>query len=664
MKPKKSAQPIAGRSAILATAIAAGALAIPAHASTFTFGRGVAGSFSWNNSTGVTAGESAPSAVVNGNWGASAGTVGTVAGTNFPGVAGDIANLNNSTNATQTLNLDQNVAIGQLVFGNTSNTNTRTVASGGAGTFVLTMDNAAANSSISQTSTSIGNVTAAIAIGGNGTLALSNSSATGQLNINGGITSALASGTQTVSKTGAQAVTVNGVIGNGLTGGTVAVDATAGTLTLTGANTYTGSTTITAGTLILSGTTAALSANSAITNNGTLTIDRSNSVVQGTDFSSSGISGTGALNVTGTGLALTLNTANTYAGTTTIGAAANNSVVRATATGALGTGGTVQFDGTGNGSTARLELSGGITLSNPTIQFSGRNNTTVGIQSISGSNTLSGNLNLQGGGSTYTVQSDADQLTLSGTIANASGSGTRILTVTGVGNGLVSGAITNGTGNITALTKSGGGTWTLSNASNTYTGATTVSAGTLLINGALGNTAVGVTAGTLGGSGTIAGTVSVSGTGKLSAGNSIESLATGALTMGSGSSFVYEASNNSSTGADLVAVGGTISLTGVNLDLTGSNLASGTWGTNDKITLISYTGTGITSGFTGFTDDTSYTFGANQWLFNYNDTVAGANFAADALSGTSFVTMTVIPEPAAAVLSGFGLLALLCRRRS
>lgn len=658
MKPSKPFLSHAGRTSLLAAAL----LSSHASAATFSFARGVAGSFAWNNSTGVTAGESAPSATINGNWGGAAGTPGTVAGTNFPGVAGDIANLNNNTNATQTLNLDQNVTIGQLVFGNGANVNTRTVASGGAGSFVLTMDNVAAASSISQTSSSIGNITAGIAIGGNGTLTLSNSNGTGQLNINGGITSALATGTQTVSKAGAQTVSVNSVIGNGSAGGTVALDVTAGTLNLNAANSYTGTTTVTAGTLNLGGTAGALSTSSAITNNGTFAINRTNAVVQGTDFSGSGIGGTGALSATGTGLNLTLNAANSYAGTTTIGAGGNNSVLRATASGAIGNGGTIQFDATGNASTARLELSGGITLSNPTIQFSGRNNSSVGIQNISGNNTLSGNINLQSGGSSYIIQSDAGQLTLSGGIANALGTGTRTLTITGNGNGLISGAIGNGTGT-TALSKSGAGTWTLGNTSS-YTGGTAVSAGTLLVNGALGNTAVSVTGGTLGGTGSITGTVSVSGSGSLAAGASIESLATGAVTMTTGTSFVYEAVSNAVDGADLLVVNGTLSLTDVNLNLSGADLAAAGWSAGNKITLIAYTGAGITSGFTGFADDTSYFYGANEWVFDYNDGVAGTNYNSEATAtGTSFVTMTMVPEPGVVLLGGLGLLALLRRRR-
>jgi len=645
--------PLTGRAGVLAAAAAAGLLSVSSSsAATYTWARGVAvpaGStaFSWNNST------------LNGD--ATNGNNWNATPTAFPNAIGDIAVVANAAGGNnQVINLDQNITIGAIGnIGSTNGTGIKTIAAGGA--FTLTFDNGASDASIAKlttTNTNASTISAPIAIAGNGNLSLANAS-TNTLTLSGGITSALASGTQTLTSSAGNNI-IGGAIGNGSSGGTMAVQVSAGTLTLNAANTYTGATTISGGTLILGGTAGALSASSAITNNATFTINRTNAVVQGTDFSGAGIGGSGALNATGTGLTLTLNANNGYAGTTTIGAGGNDSVVRASASGALGNGGAIQFDATGNASTARLELSGGTTLSNPTIQFSARNNTSVGIQNISGNNTLTGNLNLQSGGSTHIVQSDAGLLTLSGGIANASGTGTRTLTVTGAGNGLISGVVGNGTGT-TALTKSGAGTWTLSNVS-TYTGATTVSAGTLYVNGSLGNTAVSVTGGTLGGSGSIAGTVSVSGTGALAAGSSIESLTTGALTMSSGTTFVYEAADGSSTGADLVAVSGGLSLTSVTLDLASANLAAGVWQLGDKLTLISYTGTGITSGFTGFNDDTIYSYGANQWRFDYDDTFAGDNFASDA-TGSSFVTMTMVPEPGAALLGSFGLLALLRRRR-
>ena len=135
--------------------------------------------------------------------------------------------------------------------------------------------------------------------------------------------------------------------------------------------------------------------------------------------------------------------------------------------------------------------------------------------------------------------------------------------------------------------------------------------------------------------------------------------------MNNGSTFVYEAADNTVSGADLMVVG-TISLTGTSLDLSAANLGLGTWMVGDKLTLISYTGAAITSGFTGYTDDMTYTggvFGTNQWVINYDDTVKGINFNSEA-TGTSFVTLTAVPEPNVAMLLGScGLVALLRRRR-
>lgn len=216
------------------------------------------------------------------------------------------------------------------------------------------------------------------------------------------------------------------------------------------------------------------------------------------------------------------------------------------------------------------------------------------------------------------------------------------------------------------LVKSGANSATLTG-TNSFSGATTISNGTLLVNGSItGSGDVSVDSGaTLGGTGSLAGALNV--TGVLSPGASIQSLASGALTMTTGSTFLYEASDNSSIGADLMVVDGALSLTGVTLDLTGANFELNPWAIGDKLTLISYTGTEITTGFTGYTDDTIYTFGTNQWRLNYNDAMSGNNFSEDAPApavGNSYVTMTAVPEPNVAMLLGsLGLLVLLRRRR-
>jgi len=103
-------------------------------------------------------------------------------------------------------------------------------------------------------------------------------------------------------------------------------------------------------------------------------------------------------------------------------------------------------------------------------------------------------------------------------------------------------------------------------------------------------------------------------------------------------------------------------LNDVTIDLTGADLASSLWNIGDKITLISHTGNAISSGFAGFDDNSSHTFGDNEWLFLYADTIPGNNFGTEA-TGDHFVTMTVIPEPGAAMLGGIGLLVWLRRRR-
>jgi len=144
------------------------------------------------------------------------------------------------------------------------------------------------------------------------------------------------------------------IAGGGATG--ALTKAGLSTLILSGGNGYTGATTISAGTLQLGngGTTGSLSTSSAITNNANLTINRSNAVSQGTDFSGAAISGTGSFTQAGAGTT-TLTAANDYTGATFI------------------SGGTLALSGSGTiNTTTSLSIASGTTFRyNSSVAYSG-----------------------------------------------------------------------------------------------------------------------------------------------------------------------------------------------------------------------------------------------------------------------------------------------------
>ena len=140
----------------------------------------------------------------------------------------------------------------------------------------------------------------------------------------------------------------------------------------------------------------------------------------------------------------------------------------------------------------------------------------------------------------------------------------RNLTATAATGGSVdfSGTITGGFG----LTKEGAGKVIFSTAKG-YTGATTVSAGTLAINSTLASSGVTVAAGaTLQGGGSISNSITVSGT--LAPGNSIGTLAVGSAAFTSGGVLAVEADGSAAGSADRLNVGGNLNLTNAALNLT------------------------------------------------------------------------------------------------
>jgi autotransporter-associated beta strand protein len=322
-------------------------------------------------------------------------------------------------------------------------------------------------------------------------------------------------------------------LGGGGTGGSLTKVGT-GTLALSEANTYTGGTTISAGTLQLGngGTTGSIVGD--VTDNATLNFDRSDTFTFG-----GVISGTGAVNQIGTGTVI-LTATDTYGGGTTISA------------------GTLQI---GNGGTTG-SIAGNV-IDNATLNFD-RSDPVTFAGTISGSGGVNqigtDTLTLTGAG-IYTGATNVDAGTLQAGAAGVFAPASAFTVASGAtlaldnfnqtigslaGNGNVtlgSATLTTGNDNTNstfsgALSGSGGlikigtGTFVLAGA-NAYTGATTVSGGTLEVDGAIAaSSGVTVAAGaTLSGTGAVdpAATTTIMSQGTLAPGNAANP--TGTLTI-------------------------------------------------------------------------------------------------------------------------------------
>ena len=209
------------------------------------------------------------------------------------------------------------------------------------------------------------------------------------------------------------------------------------------------------------------------------------------------------------------------------------------------------------------------------------------------------------------------------------------------------GVISDGSGSPTFVTKVGSGTLTLSGA-NTYTGATTISAGTLLVDGSI-TSATSVNAGaTLGGNGSISAAVSSAGTISPGAGGTAGTLQITNLTLNNNSSlnFILNTPNAAAGtgGNSLIATTDTTLGSGVAL-----NIAAG-----------SQFGVGVYH-LISFSDAINNLTDLNTWKITGP---AGYTYMLSDPAGMLNLNVTAVPEPAAVgllLLGGTG--ALLQRRR-
>lgn len=264
-----------------------------------------------------------------------------------------------------------------------------------------------------------------------------------------------------------------------------------GTLILTGTSSYSGGTTITAGTLQIGsgGTSGAIAGN--VTDNGTLVFDRSDTVA----FAGN-ISGTGAVQQIGSGK-LTLSGANSYAGGTlisggTLAVSADNSLGASTGSISITNGGTLDMTqgfttsravslgaGTEN-MVAEYNPNGSFYIFNGVVTGAGALNLSgTGTLVLAGDNTYGGGTTI-GSGSTLSLGLTVTGSTTGSVTGNITDNGTLQFNHT---NSITYGGVISGTGKVQTFET---GTVILTG-NNTYSGGTSVNAGTLQL-GAGGTT--------------------------------------------------------------------------------------------------------------------------------------------------------------------------------
>jgi autotransporter-associated beta strand protein len=493
--------------------------------------------------------------------------------------------------------------------------------------------------------------------------------------------------------------------------GLTTMNAANGTLTLAGDNSAAaGGVTLTAGTLNINNAKALGSGVLTIaggtidnTSSAAITLATNNAQNWNADFVFTGTKdlnlGTGAVlmsanrsltvssgnltiggNISGAGFGLTkagngtlvLGGSNSYTGTTTISAG----TLQVATPSALVSNSTLQTaSSTSIPSTLKLDSAGGYTMDSLNLK---------GLLVVNGPASGNATLTFTNGGvitssaASRDIQAGAGATILfNGTqfdIATTVTSGSiRTLNLGGSGNIVFNSVLTNGSNgtNSGAISKTGNGILTL-NAANTYTGNTSVSAGTLLVNGSThSSSAVDVTGATLGGTGTIGGSVTV-GSGATIAGglNGVGTLnLSSSMTLNGNSTFSADISG-ATPGTEynrLQLSGAAVTLNGVNnlaLNLTYTP-------TDQQLFFLIVGASSITGRFdslngvtTTLNQNSTFTLGGQEFMIGYSGNSTAGTFT----GGNDLVLQaSAVPEPstwALMVLGLVGAVVLIRRKKS
>ncbi len=512
--------------------------------------------------------------------------------------------------------------------------------------------------------------------------------------MNGGSAISLAGPAGSLPGTGSLVQTSSGVIA-GASAITVAGNyAGLGVNILSGSNSYTGATTIQNGVLRVTNNSAlgSTAAGTSVSGNGSLELAEGVSITgEALSLGGSGQASGGALR--------NISSDNTYGGPIALtGAARVNSdsgklTISGTITGAsaLTLGGAGNIAVTGNiatGAGTLIKDGSGIATLSGTNSYSGATTVNAGILTFSqtsakGSNTVTagaaGTIGLGVGGTGDYSSANVTSLfanSLSGFAMNATAG---VALDTSAGNFDYTGDATGSR----SLTKLGANALTLSGSSS-YTGATLVNVGTLIVSGTVSSTS-GVTvanaaelkvngllnaavsvSGTLSGAGNV-GAVTVASGGVLAPGNSPGIINAASLSGTSGAVLSIELGKSTlgvnpiaGTDYDQVNSLGDVSLNDMTLSLTSTGFNN--IEINDMFFLVLNGGGAVNGTFAGLAQDDIFVFNSRSYQISYVANWTGS-YGTSSMIGGNDVALLVVPEPSLCALFALGSLMLFLRHR-